>query len=88
MNESDANRAMVDMANLRTLPSDPFEVTQPLPVMVRRGRQAEARGMCENGTEGLALAVERQCWPDFRDGRPRTEADYHARNQRDGFGDE
>lgn len=96
MNESDANRAMMETASGRALSVDLLEQTQRMPVAERRGRQDEGRAQHMLGrsalgdrlaryADGLALAVDRQPWPDFRDGTGLTEADYHARNQRDGF---
>jgi hypothetical protein len=48
MNESDANRAMTDMARLRLLP-DTREDTQRMTVVDRRYRQTEARTQLMQG---------------------------------------
>lgn len=47
MNETDANRALLDAAALRAAPNDPLEITQRMPVADRRGRQHEGRMMHE-----------------------------------------
>jgi hypothetical protein len=85
MNESDANRDMMNAALTRALSrpiDDPLEETQRMPIYDRRRRQAEAR------TDHLVrVRNPSRDYPDFRDGRREYRLQPHEIAQQDGFPD-